>query len=152
MGLGPLGNQGIEGITYDSLNDCFYAVQEGTLSTNMAVYRVTTNGGVSTIEIFDAEKVFRDSGLCDDMSDVTYDPFSGHLFILSDMGESVFGTPAIAKVPVATGLCGNSLLAKLSLENPFVLVAAKRGRDDYFQLTRLIHTGGQNNVLKRVVQ
>ena len=108
MGLSfDIVNKGIEGISHDPLNGCFYAVQEGSSDTNMAAYRTLTNGATTTVEMFDAERVFRASGLCTDLSDLTYDPYSGHLFILSDEGKMAF----------ECDLSGN-ILASRALDDP----------------------------------
>ena len=78
----PVGEDGLEGVTYDRRNGIFYAIRE----IPMGVFRVTTNGGsVVSEELFDAGAVF--SGICTDLSDVFYDARSGHLLILSDEGK-----------------------------------------------------------------
>lgn len=78
----PVGADGLEGVTYDRRNGIFYVLQE----VPMAVFRVTTNGGVVVSEeLFDAGAVFE--GICTDLSDLFHDPVSGHLLILSDEGN-----------------------------------------------------------------
>jgi hypothetical protein len=84
--FGKLFNKGMEGVTYDVMNHCFYVVQE---AFPMGVYRIReTTNGVATDVLFDAESIF--SGLATDLSELTYDPYSGHLFILSDEGNRIF--------------------------------------------------------------
>ena len=84
--FGKSPNKGMEGVAYDVMNDCFYVVQE---AFPMGVYRVcSTTNGTSTEVLFDAQQVF--SNLVTDLSDLTYDPHSGHLFILSDEGDRIF--------------------------------------------------------------
>jgi hypothetical protein len=84
--FGKLFNKGMEGVTYDAPNDCFYVVQE---LGPMGIYRVTLNSTDTTTEVvFDAEEIF--AGIAADLSDLTYDNYSGHLFILSDTAKALF--------------------------------------------------------------
>ena len=54
----------------------------------MGVARVTwSTNAVYTEWIFDAETVL--DGICEDLSDVTYDPVTGHLLLLSDESEKL---------------------------------------------------------------
>ena len=83
--FGKIFNKGMEGVTYDAPNDRFYVVQE---SNPMGVYRITLNATDTTTEVaFDAEQVF--SGVATDLSDLTYDPYTERLFVLSDKGKTV---------------------------------------------------------------
>ena len=96
-------NRGIEGISYDPANRCFYAVKEWT---PMAVYRVAWSGAVvSVTEPFDAEEVF--GGICGDLSDLVYDPYSGHLFILSHLGNRVFECDLAGNILSILSITGN---------------------------------------------
>jgi len=82
--IGSTLNVGIEGITYDLDNDCFYAVKE---KNSMQVCRITTNGTGSTTALFDAGQVL--NGVCTDLADLFYDRYSRHLFLLSQESEKV---------------------------------------------------------------
>ena len=73
MDLGIPFNSGIEGITYVRESEIFYAVQE----TPQRVYRVTGSGAEAVVET-----LFTLSWP-NDLSDVRFDAFSGHLFIVS---------------------------------------------------------------------
>jgi len=85
-------NKSIEGVSYDPLNDVFYIVQEKLpedIGLGVGIYRVRGTGSNTVTEIlFDAKQVFE--GLATDFSDITYDPYSGRLFILSDEAARVF--------------------------------------------------------------
>ncbi|MBL7116029.1 MAG: SdiA-regulated domain-containing protein [Kiritimatiellae bacterium] len=82
---GSQANKAWEGITYDPDNHCFYLVKEKYL---MGVARVTwTTNEVYTQWLFDAQSVL--TGICTDLSDVTYDPVTGHLLLLSEESEKV---------------------------------------------------------------
>jgi hypothetical protein len=96
-------NRGIEGLSYDPANQCFYAVKE---STPMAIYRITWSGAVvSVTEPFDAQQVF--GGICGDLSDLVYDPYSGHLFILSDLGNLVLECDLAGNILSTLSIAGN---------------------------------------------
>ncbi len=89
MGLGNLGNNGIEGIAWDAVRSCFYAVKEWF---PIAVYRVTDLGGTNSLTevLFDAPA--RLGALCIDLSDIEYDVVTDRLLILSDESQVVVET------------------------------------------------------------
>ena len=76
-GLGPLGNTGLEGVTYDRTNDWFYAVKE---KTPIAVYKVEMDG--TTTALFDAPALL--GGTVTDLAGCYYDNSDGHLYVLSE--------------------------------------------------------------------
>jgi uncharacterized protein YjiK len=82
---GTQANKAWEGITYDPDNQCFYLIKE---RSDMGVARVTwTTNEVYTQWLFDAQSVL--TGICTDLSDVTYDSVTGHLLLLSDESEKL---------------------------------------------------------------
>ncbi|MBN1674217.1 MAG: SdiA-regulated domain-containing protein [Kiritimatiellae bacterium] len=96
-------NNGLEGITSDPDNKCFYVVNEGPL----AVYKVVLAEGTAEIStLFDAKKKL--AGHCRDLLDLTYDRVSRHLFFLSDESEVIVETDmegaVLSKHPIPAGL------------------------------------------------
>jgi uncharacterized protein YjiK len=73
-------NTGLEGITYDSENKCFYVIKE---KDPMKIFRIYL--GSEKIEIpWDLEKID-----ISDASDICFDPNTGHLLILSHESKCV---------------------------------------------------------------
>jgi hypothetical protein len=80
------GNKGLEGVVYDPLNNSFYVVQE---RDPMGVYRILIEQSNAVLDVlFDAEQVF--DGLATDLSDISIDPVTGNLLILSDESNRLF--------------------------------------------------------------
>lgn len=85
LGLGYLGNDGLEGISWDSARNRFYVAEE---FDPMRIYSVSgTVGDVTTSTQIDADTAF--AGVCSDLSDLYYDEYSDHLFVLSDESNCV---------------------------------------------------------------
>jgi hypothetical protein len=79
-------NQGLEGIIYDPFNENFFVVQE---KSPMGVYRILLEQSNAVLDVlFDAEQVF--DGLATDLSDISMDPVTGNLLILSDESQRLF--------------------------------------------------------------
>jgi uncharacterized protein YjiK len=79
-------NKGLEGVVFDPLNDSFYVVQE---RDPMGVYRILIEQSNAVLDVlFDAEQVF--DGLATDLSDISIDPVTGNLLILSDESNRLF--------------------------------------------------------------
>lgn len=96
-------NNGLEGVTYDATNRCFYLVKE---YSPMAVYRLTWDtNGVHFMQPFDAQTVL--GSLVADISDLWYDATSGHLFILSDLGNRVMECTLAGQVIASLAVLGN---------------------------------------------
>ena len=79
------GNTGIEGVTFDTGNNCFYVCQEGQ-ETNPAnrpprVFKVDFDG--TTKHMFDAQH------LADDLSDIFYDHGTSTFYLLSDHSQKI---------------------------------------------------------------
>lgn len=124
MGLGDLANKGTEGLTFDESNQCFYVVKE---KTPMAIYRaqLTATGLVTSI-LFDVTNKF--AGLCTDLSDVTYDPRTGHLLVLSQESRKI----------IECDLQGNVLVtAPMDFASPEGIVLAADGQ--------MLHVVGEPN-------
>lgn len=79
------GNTGIEGVTFDSGNNCFYVCQEGDESNPSLrppkVLKVDFDG--TTEHMFDAQH------LADDLSDIFYDHNTSTFYLLSDASQKV---------------------------------------------------------------
>lgn len=97
-------NHGLEGITYDSDNNCYYVANEGD---PLAIFKVVLRGRTaSATELFDAEQQL--AGKCKDILDVVYDKTSQHLFFLSDISECIVETDlkgnVVSEHPIPSGL------------------------------------------------
>ncbi len=96
--------EGLQGVAYDGMNGWFYVVKG---RNPMAVYRVVDLGSSIWVgELFDTETAL--SGLCTNLSDVVYDPYTAHLFLLSGADHLVVECDIIGRVkgtvPVDGGL------------------------------------------------
>jgi len=103
LNLPEAANNGLEGITYNAAQRCFYVVNEGPL----AVYKVVLVGRSAKVsELFDAESML--GRKCKDLLDVVYEPKSRHLFFLSDKSEAIFETDLQGNIlsvhPIPAGL------------------------------------------------
>lgn len=118
MGLGNLGNSGIEGIVWDASNSCFYAVKE---YSPMAVYRTSiTNGTATTAPLFDAQQAL--SGICTDLSDLHFISHEQRLLLLSDQSRVVLECDFLGNV-----LASNSI----PLEQPEGISLSVDGTEMY---------------------
>jgi uncharacterized protein YjiK len=70
-----VGNEGLEGVAYDPASSCFYVVKE---KDPRRIYRVSPDGRVTV-----PWNIERDSFGLRDLSDIGFDPSTGHLLILS---------------------------------------------------------------------
>ncbi len=87
LGLGNLGNSGLEGVTYDVGRDLHYLVKE---KQPKKLYRVNVSRTppvpLTIEEIFDPEVVFSDFI---DIGDLFYDNNTDSLFVLSDQSKGI---------------------------------------------------------------
>jgi len=97
-------NKGFEGISYDNINNKFYAVREGMETgslgaftpgiSSVAVFSITMDG-VAT-QPFDAisalSGVFQDYPTKGDLGDVYYDSAAQELYTISDLASAIFKT------------------------------------------------------------
>lgn len=89
-GLGAFpANDGLEGISYDTVNDVFYVARErsatGLSRSGMRVYRVDMNG--TSTQPFYAPDVL--PSVVTDISDLFYDFYTDHLYILHDVENAI---------------------------------------------------------------
>ncbi|AJF06879.1 DNA-binding protein [Geoalkalibacter subterraneus] len=85
LGIDLSGNKGFEGITYDREGDRFFIVKE---RDPRQLYEISGVGasleGDMQIQIKDLTDWVKDRVFATDLSDIYFDPGTGHLFILSD--------------------------------------------------------------------
>ena len=152
LGLGNLGNAGIEGIFYDTTNNCFYAVKE---YNDMKVYRVTIDGtSATTEELFDAEEVFAGIAANPDLSDIAYNPKSGLLYILSEQGKRLFECDLsgniLASLPVPSAYQPEGIT--LSADMSEVYIVGETNEYFRYELAPLSDSGPEGSSLEMTVE
>lgn len=83
-GIGNLGNDGLEGVTYDNLRGVYYGVREGS-TADMEVYLINFSDSPVTSQLFVAEDNLNGTWgtTMTDISDIYYDNNTDTLFLVS---------------------------------------------------------------------
>jgi|GEM_PF-3474872 len=98
-------NKGIEGVAYDRLRGCWYAVKE---SDPMEVYKVQKLGGtnVQTTALFNAQQTF--TNRCSSLSDLSFDPYGDRMYIVSGSSRIIFECDLSGNILGSNSLAGSS--------------------------------------------
>jgi uncharacterized protein YjiK len=88
--LGPMGNQGFEGVSYDRSADRLFVVKE---HSPIKIYEVRGFGhslkGAFDLDVIDHADWVREAVLASDLSAAHYDERSGHLLLLSEESKRI---------------------------------------------------------------
>ena len=103
------GNDGLEGVSYDAVNDVFYVCKEQAAAqpkrSGMAVYRVEQNG--TSTQPFYAPAAFGTisgiNAVASDLADLFYDSFTDRLYVLSQETRVIIDTDLNGNIQQVVG-------------------------------------------------